>query len=76
MKPTSPQTTLRVEARAATTFIVDASGPSSSRVTIATDIPARTGMLGVIERALVRRFLKRVYVAELERIREQVALAA
>jgi hypothetical protein len=34
-------------------------------VTIATELPVRTGVLGAIERALITRFLRRIYVREL-----------
>jgi hypothetical protein len=54
-----------LEKGAVTSFLVDPIGPAKSRVTIRTDMPTRSGLLGVIERAMIRRFLKRVYVAEL-----------
>jgi len=57
---------------AVTTFTVDPLGSVRSFVTIATDIPTRAGVLGVIERAMTRSFLKRVYAAELARLDEQV----
>jgi polyketide cyclase/dehydrase/lipid transport protein len=50
---------------AVTSFVVEPIGAAKSRVTIKTDMPTRSGLLGAIERALIRRFLKRVYVAEL-----------
>jgi hypothetical protein len=54
-----------LEKGAVTSFIVDPIGAAKSRVTIRTDMPTRSGLLGVIERAMIRRFLSRVYVAEL-----------
>jgi hypothetical protein len=57
-----------------TTFVVDPVGPSTSRVTIATDLPTRTGVVGWIERAMMRPFLNRAFVAELALLDEQVKL--
>lgn len=56
-----------------TTFVVDPAGEREARVTIATTWAAR-GVQGFIERLLVRRFLERVYQAELEQL-ERVALS-
>jgi len=50
---------------AVTSFVVDPVGTAKSRVTIKTDMPTRSGLVGFIERAVIRRFLRRVYVAEL-----------
>ena len=50
---------------AVTSFIVDPIGAAKSRVTIRTDMRTRSGLLGLIQRAVIRRFLKRVYAAEL-----------
>jgi hypothetical protein len=55
-----------------TTFVVDPLGSCRSMVTISTDIPVRTGVLGALERLMTRSFLRRVYVAELRRLDEQV----
>lgn len=51
---------------AVTTFTVDSLDGSRSRVTIATRLPVRPGTIGLIELLLMRRYLRRVYVAELE----------
>lgn len=56
------------EHRTTTAFVVEPLGSSGSRVTIATELPARGGLLGRIERAVTRSFLSRVYSAELARI--------
>jgi hypothetical protein len=48
-----------------TTFTVDRLDDARSRVTIATELPARTGIAGRVERFLTRRFLERIYTAEL-----------
>jgi hypothetical protein len=54
---------------ALSTFIVEPIGDGRScRVTIATDMPNRRDLLAPIERFIVRRFLKSVYVEELDRI--------
>jgi polyketide cyclase/dehydrase/lipid transport protein len=54
---------------AVTTFTVAAaSGDESSMVTIATDLPTRTGMLGAIERFLTTRTLRPLYRDELRRL--------
>jgi len=52
---------------AITTFTVNP-GPDqgTSEVTISTELPVRAGVLGVIERALTTRFLRPLYVRELE----------
>ena len=52
---------------AITTFTVNP-GPDqgTSAVTISTELPIRAGVLGVIERALTTRFLRPLYVRELE----------
>jgi len=54
-----------------TAFTVEALGAFSSRVTIATALRVKPGILGSLERWLLRRFLQRVYAAELELIDEQ-----
>ena len=50
---------------ASTTFVVEPLGPRRSRVTIATVISSRSGLPGLFERALMGRFLRRVFEAEL-----------
>lgn len=50
-----------------TQFIVDPRGDACD-VTIATDVPVRGGVLGALERALVRRFLLPLYEEELARL--------
>jgi hypothetical protein len=61
---------------AVTRFIVEPLGAAKCRVTIMTDMPTRSGLLGAIERAVTRRFLERVYVAELALLDEQLKLDA
>ncbi|HEY3744785.1 MAG TPA: SRPBCC family protein [Gemmatimonadaceae bacterium] len=61
---------------AVTTFIVEPLSAGKSRVTIKTDLTTRSGLLGVIERALTRRFLERVYVAELALINRELKIDA
>jgi hypothetical protein len=58
-----------------TTFTVEPEGASASKVTITSTMPGRAGILGWLERAAMRRFLPRVFDAELARM-EQVALGA
>ena len=49
-----------------TTFIVDPIGDGQqAHVTFQTEVPARTGMLGPVERLLTTLFLRRVYKQEL-----------
>ena len=50
---------------AVTSFIVEPLGAARSRVTIATELSMRGGLLGWLGRAMTGSFLKRVYVAEL-----------
>ena len=54
-----------------TTFTVDSWGSDRSRLTIATALRVKPGILGRLELWLLRRFLRRVYVAELELIDQQ-----
>ena len=61
---------------AVTSFIVDSLGAAKSRVTIITDMPARPGLLGRIERAVIQWFLRRVYVAELALLDAQLRIDA
>ena len=51
-----------------TTFTVDPLDAARSRVTIATELPARTGIAGRVERFLTRRFLEPIYAAELTKL--------
>jgi len=51
-----------------TTFTVDRLDPVRSRVTISTELPVRTGILGRVERFLTRRFLEPIYTAELAKL--------
>jgi len=53
-----------------TTFTVDTLDASRSRVTIATELPVRSGVAGRIERFLMRRFLEPIYIAELLKLAE------
>jgi hypothetical protein len=53
-----------------TTFTVKpGASPGQADVTISTQLPVRTGLLGVVERALTSRFLRPIY-------REELALLA
>lgn len=65
-----------LEKGAVTSFIVDPIHAAKSRVTIMTDIPTRSGLLGVIERAVTRWFLERVYVAELALLNRELKIDA
>ena len=52
-----------------TTFTVSpADAPADSRVTISTELPVRTGLLGRIERTLSTLLLRPIYVKELENL--------
>ena len=54
---------------AVTTFTVDPSdNERSSRVTISTEIPTRTGFLGWLERSLTTRYLRPIYRRELDNL--------
>lgn len=50
---------------AVTTFTVDSLGPNRSHLTIATTLLVKSGIRGLLELWLMRRFLRRVYAAEL-----------
>ena len=56
---------------AVTTFIVESLGNHQTRVTISTALPARSGVSGLVERALMGRFLRRVFEAELRCIEQE-----
>jgi hypothetical protein len=51
-----------------TTFTVDRLDAARSRVTISTELPARGGIAGRLERFLTRRFLEPIYAAELVKL--------
>lgn len=55
---------------AVTTFTVEASGESSSVVTITTHIPRQSGIQGVLERLAVSFLFPRIYRKELARLAE------
>lgn len=55
---------------AVSTFTVEASGESTSRVTIATDVPLQPGLHGVLERLAVSMLFPRIYKKELARLAE------
>jgi polyketide cyclase/dehydrase/lipid transport protein len=56
-----------------TTFTVDAAeGGQAARVTIATEIEARPGLAGAIERFFTSLLLPRIYRRELEKLAEHV----
>jgi hypothetical protein len=61
-----------LEKGAVTTFTVDPLGGAQSRVTIATEMPTRAGVVGWLERAMTGRFLRRVYDAELAQLDSEV----
>jgi len=52
--------------RTVTTFVVDPARGDACLVTIASVFPARWGPIGWIERAVIRRLLRRVYAEELD----------
>ena len=57
-----------------TTFTVDpADGGEAAQVTIATDLPARPGVAGFVERQVTSLMLPRIYRKELARLAEYVA---
>ena len=58
------------------TFTVTPVDKSRSRVSIATDMSTRDGILGWIERAVARSYLRRVYVAELAQLNAEFAAEA
>ena len=54
---------------AVTTFIVNpGTAPADSHVTIATELPVRSGFLGFIERKLSTALLRPIYVKELQNL--------
>jgi len=56
---------------AVTTFTVDPGpSPGQSEVTISTELPVRSGILGAIERFFTTRFLRTIYIRELELLAE------
>lgn len=60
--------------RMVTSFVVDPDpGEDACRVTISTVFARRSGPLGWIERAIVRRLLRRVYTEELDLVAEYVS---
>jgi len=61
-----------LEKGAVTTFTVEPLGGTQSRVTIATEMPTRAGVVGWLERELTGRFLRRVYAAELTQLDSEV----
>jgi Polyketide cyclase / dehydrase and lipid transport len=57
------------ESGTVTTFTVEPDAPSQqASVTIATGLPVRPGLRGILERWLAARFLRRVYADELQRL--------
>jgi hypothetical protein len=59
---------------AVTTFVVESLGSDRAVVTISTELPVHGGLLGVIERAVMRRFFERVFAAELAQLGEQLRM--
>jgi len=60
--------------RMVTSFLVDPQpSEDACRVTISTVFPKRGGPLGWVERAIVRRLLRRVYAEELDLVAEYVS---
>jgi Polyketide cyclase / dehydrase and lipid transport len=51
-----------------TTFTVDRLDAARCRVTISTELPARRGLFGRVERFFTKRFLEPIYVAELAKL--------
>ena len=51
-----------------TTFTVEPLGATRCRATIATDMAVRSGLLGAIQRWMIRSYLRRVYAAELAQL--------
>ncbi len=51
-----------------TTFTVDPIDPTSARVQFATAVPAKSGILGAIEKMVTTAFLRRVYEIELAQL--------
>lgn len=52
-----------------TTFTVNpGSAPADSHVTISTELPVRSGLLGYVEKTLATALLRRMYVKELENL--------
>src|SRR4051812_26644140 len=60
------ETELESENGLVTTFVVESLGVDRSRVTIATEMKSRGGLLGRLERFLINRLLRSVYRRELE----------
>jgi len=61
-----------VETGAVTTFTVDSLALDRSRLTIATTLRGEAGIFARVQLFLMRRFLRRVYAAQLELIDRQV----
>lgn len=61
-----------LEKGAVTTFVVEPLGSTRCMVTISTALRVHGGLLGLIERLLMRRFFDRVYAAQLSQLAEQV----
>ena len=59
-----------------TTFTVDPVADGRSRVTIATDMRVRGGPLGWLQRRLITRLLRPVYVREIEQLGQFAATRA
>ena len=54
---------------AITTFIVNPGGaPADSHVTISTELPVRSGLLGKIERTMTTLLLRPIYIKELQNL--------
>ena len=51
-----------------TTFTVEPTGPTSSRVEFVTTLPRKPGILGAIEKSVAALFLSIVYEAELQQL--------
>ncbi len=62
--------------RTVTSFLVEPEGPDACRVTLSTRMPWRRGPLGWIERAIVRRMMRRAYAEELALVAEYVTAGA
>lgn len=59
-----------------TRFVVDAVAPDETMLTIASDVPVRSGFTGSIERWVITRVLTRIFREELGRIDDYVTINA
>lgn len=62
--------------RSVTTFTVEPRGDRAANATISTELQVRQGLLGSLERFLIRRFLEPIYVKELTLLASRAAASA